>query len=256
MNSCTKPPRKEDLVPKGCGNPYRTWGTIAADGPRVSERTRFIRLTYLHLGGAVLAFMALEAVLLQLPGIGEIVSMVLGNRWGWLLVLGGFMGVSFLANSWAQSSTSPGLQYLGLGLYVVAEAVIFVPLLYIAENFGGPNVIPMAGLLTLTVFSGLTAVVFLTGADFSFLRTGLAVAGLVAMGVILCGAIFPSTISLGLPFMALMVALAAGYIVYDTSNVLHHYRIGQHVAASLALFASVALLFWYILQLLMSLNRR
>ena len=91
--------------------------------------------------------------------------MVLGNRWGWLLVLGGFMGVSFLANSWAQSSTSPGLQYLGLGLYVVAEAVIFVPLLYIAENFGGPNVIPMAGLLTLTVFSGLTAVVFLTGAD-------------------------------------------------------------------------------------------
>jgi FtsH-binding integral membrane protein len=38
--------------------------------------------------------------------------------------------------------------------------------------------------------------------------------------------------------------------------VLHHYRVGQHVAASLALFASVALLFWYILQLLMSLTSR
>jgi FtsH-binding integral membrane protein len=33
---------------------------------------------------------------------------------------------------------------------------------------------------------------------------------------------------------------------------MHEYRVGQHVAASLALFASVALLFWYILQLLMS----
>jgi hypothetical protein len=50
--------------------------------------------------------------------------------------------------------------------------------------------------------------------------------------------------------------LASGYILYDTSNVLHHYRIGQHVAASLALFAAVALMFWYMIQLVMSLNRR
>ena len=40
-----------------------------------------------------------------------------------------------------------------------------------------------------------------------------------------------------------MIVLACGYILYHTSNILHQYRIGQHVAASLALFASVALLF-------------
>ena len=57
---------------------------------------------------------------------------------------------------------------------------------------------------------------------------------------------------LGPIFTYAMIALACGYILYHTSNVLHHYRIGQHVAAALALFASVALLFWYILQLFMS----
>jgi len=48
-----------------------------------------------------------------------------------------------------------------------------------------------------------------------------------------------------------MIALACGYILFHTSNVMHHYRIGQHVAAALALFAAVALLFWYIVLLFM-----
>ncbi len=238
---------------QGFDNPYRTWGTLAAEA-QTDERARFIRLTYLHLGAAVLAFIALEALLLSLPGVGEAVSMVLGNRFGWLLVLGGFMAVSYVANYWAQSSTSVSTQYLGLALYVVAEAIIFVPLLYVAEMFGGENIIATAGLITLIVFAGITAVVFLSGADFSFLRTALYLAGFVALGLIVCSAIFQ--FNLGIVFTGAMIAVACGYILYDTSNVLHHYRIGQHVAASLALFASVALLFWYILRLVMALNRR
>jgi hypothetical protein len=115
-------------------------------------------------------------------------------------------------------------------------------------------VIPTAGILTLLVFGGLTAVVFLTRADFSFLRTGLTIASFAALGVIVCSILFG--FNLGVVFMAALVALASGYILYDTSNVLHHYRIGQHVAAALALFASVALLFWYLVQLVMSLSSR
>ncbi len=234
-------------------NPYQSWGMMASDAT-TSERAGFIRKTYLHLGGAVLAFMAIEAALLSIPGVGDLVQQVLGNRWGWLLVLGAFMGVSFIATSWANSATSVSTQYMGLGLYVVAEAVIFVPLMWVAEQFGSPDAIPIAGLLTLVVFSGLTAIVVLSGADFSFLRTGLCVAGFAALGVILCSAIFG--FQLGIVFIGAMIALASGYILYDTSNVLHHYRIGQHVAASLALFASVALLFWYMLQLVLSLTSR
>ncbi len=234
-------------------NPYASWGMTAAEAP-TSERAGFIRQTYLHLGGAVLAFVGLEAMLLQIPGIGNIVMQISGTRWGWLLVLGAFVAVSYVANSWALNSASLGKQYLGLGLYVVAEAVIFVPLLWIASEFGPPNTIATAGLLTVLVFSGLTAIVFFTGADFSFLRTGLMVAGLIAMVVILASALIG--FNLGIIFIGAMLALASGYILYDTSNVLHHYRIGQHVAASLALFASVALMFWYMVQLVMSLTSR
>ena len=49
-----------------------------------------------------------------------------------------------------------------------------------------------------------------------------------------------------------MIALACGNILYSTSHILHHYHIGQHVTAALALFAAVALLYRYILQLFMS----
>ena len=234
-------------------NPYRSWGMIAADA-QPNERLGFIRKTYMHLAGAVLALVALEAVLLNAPFTPDLISMMVGNRFSWLIVFGVFMGVTWMANSMAQSNTSPRVQYAGLGLYIVAEAVIFLPLLYIANQFGDGTVIPTAGLITLLLFGGLTAIVFMTGADFSFLRTGLMIAGLAALGLMLCSALFG--FNMGVLFTVAMIALMCGYILYDTSNVLHHYHIGQHVAASLALFATIVTLFWYILQLVMSLNRR
>jgi FtsH-binding integral membrane protein len=229
-------------------NPYRSWGMPAIQAP-ADERTDFIKKTYLHLAGAVMAFVAVEAALLNSPALEPLAMKMMGNWW---LVLLAFMGVSWLASSWAQSSTSQGMQYLGLGLYVVAEAVIMLPLLYFAKNI--PGAIPSAGLITAVVFGGLTAIVFMTGTDFSFLKTGLCVAGFAAMGIIIASMIFG--FNLGILFSGIMVLFACGYILYDTSNIMHHYRIGQHVAASLALFASVALLFWYILRIVMSLSSR
>jgi len=168
-------------------------------------------------------------------------------------VLAAFMGVSYIANSWAITAVSPAKQYAGLGLFIVAEAIIFVPLLYIAQNFGGPNIIPMAGGVTLLMFGVLTAIVWITGADFSFLRSFLMLGGFAALGYIVCATFIPAlALTMGFGFIILMILLMCGYILYDTSNVIHHYHIGQHVAASLALFASVATLFWYVLQLFMS----
>jgi FtsH-binding integral membrane protein len=106
---------------------------------------------------------------------------------------------------------------------------------------------------TLILFGGLTLAVFVTRKDFSFLRTFLVFGGFAAMGFIVMAILF--NFQLGAIFTYAMIALCCGYILYDTSNVLHHYRIGQHVAAALALFASVALLFWYILQLFLSQRR-
>jgi FtsH-binding integral membrane protein len=213
-----------------------------------SARAVFIRRTYAHLAGAILAFVALETLLLQLPGIEDLVGVMLGGRLAWIVVLGAFVGVSWLAESWARSTTSPGLQYLGLGLYVVAQAIIFLPLLYIAKAFY-PDAIPIAGILTLCIFGGLTVAVFATRRDFSFLGPILSIAFMLALGFIITALIF--NITLGLVFCYVMVALVCGAILYNTSNVLFHYRTDQYVSAALALFASVALLFWYILQIVL-----
>lgn len=217
-----------------------------------AERADFIKRTYLHLGGAIAGFVLLEALFINTVG-PALLGVLGGNRWAPLLFIGAFMGVSWLARMWAESDASPQLQYAGLGLYVLAEAAIFAPLLYIANELYPRDNIPLvAGIITGVVFLGLTAITFVSGADFSWMGRILWVAGLAALAAVLCGAIFG--FSLGLWFSVAMVVLAAGYILYDTSNVLHHYRTTQHVAASLALFASVALLLYYVVRILMILR--
>jgi FtsH-binding integral membrane protein len=231
---------------------------IAADA-RVSERAAFIRRTYGHLAGAILAFVLLETLLFRYaPGaVEQIVRSMIGSRFSWLFVLGAFMLVSWVAESWARSDTSRGVQYLGLGLYVVAWSVMFVPLLFVAEIlYPGEHLPQKAGIMTLAVFAGLTLAVFVTGKDYSGLRTYLSVGSLLALGFVVASIVFRFEGMVVLIFCFAMVALASGYIIYHTSNVIHHYRTDQHVAAALALFASVALLFWYILQILLLSRRR
>lgn len=214
------------------------------------ERASFIRKTYLHLAGAILVFALLETYLIVSGAGAWAVQTMLGTRYSWLIVLGLFMGVSMLANWWASSQTSKPLQYMGLAIFIVAEAIIFLPLLFLATVYSSPDVIVKAGIVTLGLFLGLTAVVFLTKKDFSFLGPILMIGGFVALGFIASGIIFGFT--LGNVFAFAMVAFAGGAILYETSNLMYRYRPNQHVAASLALFASVALLFWYILRIFMS----
>ena len=222
---------------------------FAADAA-AAERAAFLRRTYLHLLGAILAFVGLEALFLSTPAINEPLMSVIAGNW-WIALLA-FMVVSWVAERWAQTGTSAGVQYAGLALYTVAEAVIFVPLLIIASQFGDPNLIPMAGLITMLIFGGLTTVVLVTGADFSFLRNVLWLCMLGAMGLVVASMFMGFT--LGLVFTVAMIVLMSGYVLYYTSNVLHHYHTDQHVAAALALFACIATLLWYVIQLLMRLS--
>lgn len=236
-------------------NAYQSPHYSVAEMADADERAAFITKTYLHLAGAIGALVLIESILLQTPLAQA--SLRLFSGYNWLIVLGAFMFVSWIANSWAMSATSISKQYMGLALYVVGESVILLPLLAYASFMGGNGGNPMftgvigaAGLATLGLFAIMTAVVFITRKDFSFLRSVLMFGGFAALGLIVCAIFFGW--QLGGIFTYAMIAFACCYILYDTSNVLHHYRIGQHVAASLALFASVALLFWYVLQLFMS----
>lgn len=228
-----------------------TFGNSVAEAAPV-ERAAFIRKTYLLLAAAILAFIGVE-VFFFASGIAAVVATVVfsGGSIGWLAVLGVFMVISWLSNKWAVSDTSPAVQYFGLGLFVVAEAVIFVPLLYIAAYASGdPSVILKAGVVSLGLFGGLSLTVFITRNDFSWLAPILSIGGFAALGFIIASAIFGFT--LGNIFAFVMVAFAGTAILYQTSNVLHRFNTKQHVAAALTLFASVALLFWYILRIFSS----
>jgi len=221
-----------------------------------AERVGFIRRTYAHLVAAILAFAGIEALLLRTSLGEDFIQLVFGGggKMGLLLIMVLFIGGGYLARYWAHAATTRPMQYAGLALYVLLEVIIFLPLLYVADHyFAGQFVIQKAGILTLTIFTGLTLAVFLTRQDFSFLGPILAVVSFGVLGVIICAMLFG--LSLGLWFSFAMVGLAAAYIIYDTSNVLHNYRTDQHVGAALELFASVALMFYYILRIFMSERR-
>jgi FtsH-binding integral membrane protein len=229
-------------------NPYAADATPAAFAEE-SARAAFIRRTYMHVAGAVLALVALETVIFTVVPEETMFGLVQKmSGMGWLLVLGAYMGVSWMARSWATSSVSRGGQYAGLGLYVVAESIILLPLLYVSMRID-PQLPLMAGIISVLCFGCLTAFVMMTNIDLASWGKYLAIAGFAALAAIVAGMI--CGFSLGLFFSAAMIALACGYIMYDTSNVVHHYHTDQHVAASLALFASLVLLFWYVLRIAM-----
>lgn len=225
-------------------------GAVVSELPG-EQKAAFIRRTYGHLAIAIAAFALIEAQLLRM-GLGEqMMAMLATSKWSWLLVLGAFMLVGTVADKWARSDHSREMQYAGLGLFIVAEAIIFLPLIYMALKMA-PGVLPDAAIITASLVTGLTFVVFTTRKDFSFLAPALTIGGVVALGIIIASIAFG--LHLGTFFSGAMIIFASASILYTTSNILHVYREDQHVAASLALFASVALLFWYVVQFLMSMG--
>jgi len=207
----------------------------------LDARARFVARVYSHVFAAIIAFTAIE-VFLFVTGLAQVIaSVMLGTNW--LIVLG--------ATAWCavRLASQPTSVYAALAGFVVAEAVLFVPLLYVAQYYA-PGVIQSAAVVTLLGFAGLTAIGFLTRKDFSFLRAGLFWGGVVALLLIVGSVLFG--FELGTFFSVAMVGLAGASILYDTSNVLLHYPEDRYVGASLELFASVALMFWYVLRLMSS----
>jgi len=225
-------------------------GQVVANAPE-TERARFIKKTYVHLAGAIAAFALIETLLIKSGVALSFMGMLSGSKWSWLIVLGAFMLVSTVANNWAHSGMSREKQYMGLALFVVAEAVIFMPLIYMAA-MRAPDVLQHAVIVTAALVGGLTFTAFNTKINFSFMGRALMIGGFIAMGIILASILFG--FSLGLWFSGAMILFAAASVLYSTSNIIHEYHTEQYVAAALALFSSVGLLFWYILQFMMSMG--
>ncbi len=246
-------------------------GAVATMG--VSDRVAFLRKTYAHLGVALIAFAVLTAGIIRLAPETSLrfSAWALGGRLNWLVVMGLFILVGYVAEHLARSSTSRGVQYAGLAIGVASWSLLLQPILWVLfYKFGNPemlgisrtglltgqaaSILMQAVVITLAIFIGLTATVFITKKDFSFMRGALAIGTFAAFGVIIASLAFG--FSLGALFCGAMILLMAGYILFQTSLVMSYFPPSGYVAASLMLFSTVAMLFWYVLQMLMQLNRR
>ena len=215
-----------------------------------NSRASFISKTYSHLFAAIAALIGIEYFLLQSEAAVSLAQKMVGN---WLLVLGAFMVISWVASMFAHKVENKPLQYIGLGMYVAGFAVMMLPLLlYAIAVTGDGELIFKAAMITVSGTAGLSAIAFLTRKNFSFLKSIVMFGGLLAIILIGCQVIFG--ISLGIWFSIGMVGLMGISILYTTSNIIHEYHEEMYVGAALALFSSIATLFWYVLQLLISLS--
>ena len=232
------------------GNPF----VVAAASPSV--RADFYKKTYLLVAASCAAFGLVLAGTLATPAIVDPLTRLFfgGGSLGWLLVLAGFWGISMLANRLAFGGVSAGTQLAGLGLYVVAEALLFAPMLNVLMwRFGAEatlnEIVAPAALSTLLLAAGLTATVFMTKTDFSFLRAFVTIGFFVALGAMLLLMFFGG---IGTWFVIAMTVFISVVILYQTWVVKTQFRPDQHVGAALIIFAGVATLFWYLIMIFAS----
>ena len=212
-------------------------------------RAGFLVKVYQHLLGAVVAFVLFETLLFATGLAESIYDFIAGGGAAWLLILGGFMVVNWMATSAAHDLWNPARQYAGLFGLAAAEAVIFAPFLYYVFNVegGGAVTVGSAAAVTALGFGGLSLVGLVTRKDLSFIRPMLLWGGVMAIVLILAAVLFG--LELGVWFSLAMIALAGGSILYQTQTILRQYPEEAYVGAAVQLFASVMLLFWYVLRL-------
>ena len=212
----------------------------------VEDRSTFIWKCYAHVVGAILAFAGIEVYLYTSGISAAIAGPMLSNWW---MVFGAFILAGWGASHVAHRVQSIQAQYAAFAFFIVVEALIFSPLLFIAMMME-PGMIDSAAGVTLLGCAGLIATVMITRKDFSFLRGMMVWMFFLAMAAIVGSMLFG--FELGTWFSVAMIGFAGAAVLYDTSNIIHHYPQDKYVAASMQLFASIALMFWYILQLFMS----
>lgn len=212
-------------------------------------RGAFLIRVYQHLVAAVAAFIVFETLLFATGAAEGIYELVADSGGVWLLVLGAFMVVNWMATAAAHDLENPARQYGGLFGLAAAEALIFAPFLYYVFNVDGGGTVTVASAAVVTVlgFAGLTVVGLITRRDLSFLRPLVMWAGVMALVVIVAAVLFG--LELGVWFSLAMIAMAGAAILYQTQAILRSYPETAHVGAAVQLFASVMLLFWYVLRL-------
>ena len=210
-------------------------------------KRQFMTNVYAHVVGGIAGFIGFEYVLFSTGLAADIYALVASTNW--LLILGGFMVVSWLASRLSARATTPAAAYGGYGLLVAVNGLLFAAPLYRAEQLA-PGAISTAATLSVAGFVALSFIAITTSKDFSFMRGILMWGGIVALLAIVGAVVFG--FALGTWFSVAMIAFAGAAILYDTQRVYRSFPPEATVPAAMHLFSSIALLFWYVLRLVMA----
>ncbi len=237
---------------------YESQPFIVSQAP-AADRAAFYRRTYAHVAGAFAAFGALLFYFfysgfadMVMNGLFALVNAT--GSFGWLIVMLAFWGGTYVAQRMATSGASMASQYAGLSLYVILEALIFIPLIAMVAHqtngieHVGEILIPACGVTGVLVF-GLSVAVFFTGVDFSFLRVAIIIGSIAALGAIIVFSIMG--INPGTWFSLAMILLMATVILYQTWVIKDQCSTQDHVLAAFILFSAFVTLLWYVIQFFM-----
>jgi len=215
---------------------------VTAAEASVSERLAFIRKVYALFFAATL--FAIGGVLMGLTFPPLLIFAAEHPIIMLIVMIGGVMGAQAVRHV-------PGLNLAALFGFTTLTGIIISPVLYLIGQTN-PGSILQAGGLTVAIFGGLTAYVFVSRRDFSFLR-GMVTVGLVV--VIAAGLVnlFVGSLGLGFAISAAALLLFSGFVLYDTSNIIRRYPTNEYVAGALSLYLDAFNIF---LALLRILNRR
>lgn len=230
-------------------NPYAELTAPPAAFAAVAERATFLKKVYGILFLGILGFAATLWAAANVPVANDLAMqvgrLIHGHRWGWAIYLAAFFAGSMAVNALAEKRP---INVIAYAAWVVLLAFLIAPLVLFLARTRGPEILTEASALTAIVFTSLTAIVFYTSKDFSFLRGVLMLGGFALLGVGIVGAI--AGFSLGLWFSAAIVVLMAGYVLYDTSVILHRLPTNMAMTGAILLFTDIVLLFKHILVLL------
>lgn len=180
--------------------------------------------------------------------------------WGmqhWIMMLVVYFG-AFLAASFLRRR--PGINLVALFGYTFVTGLFLAPTIFFAQVMASQGVtldthpVRDAFILTGGAFTGLTSYVLVTRKNFSFLGGALSAGLWVVLIAMLLGIFFHSA-AFHLAIASVGVLLFCGYILYDTSRLLHDTREDDAVGAALRLFLDVVNLFLFLLRILSSSRR-
>lgn len=225
----------------GWQQPSGAWGSYGmetAARASVEERMGFIRKVYALFFAATL--FAIGGVMLGLSFKPLLQFAFEHPLIMFFIMIGGVLGAQAMRHV-------RGLNLVALFGFTTLTGVVISPLIAVILQIN-PSSILAAGVLTVGIFGGLTAYVFISKKDFSFMR-GMVTTGLIV--VILAGVvnIFLGSSALGFAVAAATLLLFSGFVLYDTSNIIRRYPTNEYVAGALSLYLDAFNIFLALLRI-------